>query len=99
MNDFDLSPASRQDLLDLWEYIAQDDVNAADRVRDALFEAMSNLAAMPGTGHRRDDQTDEPLRFWSVHRYLIIYRPDTHPLEIVRVVSGYRDVTALLKNE
>lgn len=52
--------------------------------------------ADPGLGHLREDLTDEPLRFWPVHSYLIIYRPGRTPLQIVRVLSGYRDIRDLL---
>ena len=34
---------------------------------------------------------------WSVFSYLVIYRPDTTPLEIVRVLHGKRDVRRLLE--
>jgi hypothetical protein len=39
---------------------------------------------------------DEPLHFWSVHHYLIIYRAEAQPIEIVRVLSGYRDISQIL---
>jgi antitoxin ParD1/3/4/toxin ParE1/3/4 len=57
---------------------------------------MRRLAEAPGLGHLRDDLTDEPLRFWAVYSYLIVYRPETDPLEIVRVLHGARDVRAVL---
>ncbi len=47
-------------------------------------------------GHLREDLAEEPLRFWPVYSYLIIYRPDSRPLEIVRVLHGARDVRNLL---
>ena len=33
-------------------------------------------------GHLRQDLADEPLRFWAVYSYLIIYREDSDPLEM-----------------
>jgi len=33
MSGFVLSPAARLDLIELWEFIAQDNIDAADRVR------------------------------------------------------------------
>jgi antitoxin ParD1/3/4/toxin ParE1/3/4 len=57
---------------------------------------MRRLAQTPGMGHLREDLADEPLRFWPVYSYLIIYRPETDPLEIVRVLHGARDVRAVL---
>jgi plasmid stabilization system protein ParE len=48
------------DLDDVWEYIAQDSIDAADRWIDKLFAAFEALARMPGIGHRRDDLTEQP---------------------------------------
>jgi len=36
------------------------------------------------------------LRFWPVGRYLVIYRTIDGGIEIVRVFSAYRDISALL---
>jgi len=64
---------------------------------DAKFlAACASLANTPYLGHKREDLTPRPLRFWPVGSYLIIYKPDTKPLEILRILSGYRDVAGLL---
>ena len=52
---------------------------------------------MPEMGHRREDLTSRPVRFWSIDRYMVIYKPEPLPIEIVRVVSGRRDLPALLQ--
>jgi plasmid stabilization system protein ParE len=39
----------------------------------------------------------EPLRFWQVRQYLIIYRDEKRQIEIVRVLHVKRDVQALLE--
>jgi plasmid stabilization system protein ParE len=36
------------------------------------------------------------LRFWTVYSYLIIYRAEARPLEIVRVLHASRDIQKLL---
>ena len=36
-------------------------------------------------------------RFWAAYSYLIIYDPASRPIEVVPILSGYRDVAALLK--
>jgi plasmid stabilization system protein ParE len=38
-----------------------------------------------------------PMRFWRVREYLIIYRSEKQPIEIVRVLPGKRDLQALLE--
>ena len=39
-------------------------------------------------GHWREDLIDEPLRFWPVYSYLIIYNPAAKPIEIARILHG-----------
>jgi plasmid stabilization system protein ParE len=52
---------------------------------------------MPLSGHRREDLTDQPVRFWSVYSYVIVYDPDTQPLQIVRILHSARDVRCILR--
>jgi antitoxin ParD1/3/4/toxin ParE1/3/4 len=57
---------------------------------------MRRLAQSPPIGHLREDLTEEPVRFWSVHSYLIVYDPETQPLQILRILHGARDVRRIL---
>jgi hypothetical protein len=37
--------------------------------------------------------------FWTVHpNYVIVYRPETQPLEIIRLLHGMRDLKQLLES-
>lgn len=94
---FVLAPLAKRDLEELRDYIAKDSTVAARRVVREIRAAMQRLAEMPGKGHLRTDLGDEPLRVWVVYSYLILYRPETRPLQVVRVVSGYRDVARLFE--
>jgi toxin ParE1/3/4 len=94
-----LTPQAAAGIESIWDYIAEDSgVSRADKVVDDIFEAIERLSNMPGMGHRRDDLADETLLAWPVHSYLIVYR-DRHPLEIVHVVSGFRDLFPLFAKE
>jgi plasmid stabilization system protein ParE len=95
MPDFIVAPAARQDLIDIWNYVADKDPAAAGGLIDRFEETFAQLAAMPGIGHRRTDLTSQPVLFWPVLRYLIVYRSG-QALEIVRVLSGYRDISQIL---
>ena len=97
MADHFYSSEARLDLLEIWEHIAQDNLDAADGVEQEIEQAASMLARNPELGHFRRDLTSKPVRFWPIYSYLIIYDPAARPLEIVRILSGYRDVVALLK--
>ena len=47
MADHFYSPEARLDLLEIWEFIAQDNVDAADRVQQEVQQAVSLLARNP----------------------------------------------------
>ncbi len=91
------SPEARKDLNELWEFIAQDSLQAADRIVTAIEKACGKLSRSPLMGHLRPDLTDKAVRFWGVSSYLIVYRAETKPLEVVRILSGYRDLAGLLQ--
>ena len=96
MSDPIINPEALIDLDDIWFYIARDSVTAADREIDLIYASIARLAEHPESGHTREDLTSLPLRFWTVHSHLIIYRADVEPIEIVRVLGGYRDLPKLL---
>ena len=98
MRKYILGIEASQDVLDIWDYIANDNIDAADRLVESLFEAFDNLARMPRMGHRRQDLVeDRPLLFWAVGDYIIIYRADRLPIEIVAVTRSSRDSPSFLR--
>jgi antitoxin ParD1/3/4 len=96
MRRYLIAPLAVQDMDDISAYIAQDSPIAAKKMLDSFFTAMDTLVDNPKIGHTRPDLTNRPVRFWSVKsRYFIIYK-NSDPIEIVRVLSSYRDITNLL---
>jgi plasmid stabilization system protein ParE len=50
-----LTPSAQQDVDRITDFIAEDNVEAALRVHDALEEAFRHLAEIPAMGHTRED--------------------------------------------
>ena len=96
MSNYILGPDADLDLDDIWEYIARDNIDAADRWIGKLFDAFEALGQTPGMGHKREDLTRYPVLFWPVGAYVVIYRPERRPIEIVAVTQGSRDIPAFL---
>ena len=96
MSGYVLGPDADFDLDAIWEYIAADNIAAADRWIAKLFDAFEALGQTPGIGHRREDLTPFAVLFWPVGAYLIIYRAERRPIEIVAVTQGSRDIPAFL---
>ena len=98
MGRYQLTRAADEDVDEIWNYVAEaSGPKAADRLEVALHHAMKRLARAPGIGHLRSDLAAEPLRFHPVKGILIVYLPNTRPLRVLRVLSGARDIGAILE--
>jgi plasmid stabilization system protein ParE len=75
MSRYQLSAPACQDLVEIRDFISKDSKVAARRVLAEIRAACRLLAKRPDIGHLRKDLAAEPLRFWPVYSYLIVYRP------------------------
>jgi len=99
MSLYRFTPQAVDDLFQIWSYIADDRVDAANRVEEAIYEACAFLVKSPLAGRIRKDLTSHPVRFWPVQpypNYLIIYSPDSTPLEVIRIIHGARSIRSVL---
>jgi plasmid stabilization system protein ParE len=92
-----LTKPALADLEEILGYIADDRPSAAERVGARFVSTFEALATNPHMGHVREDLTERPVRFWPLYSYLVVYRPDATPLQVLRVLSGYRDLAAVLR--
>ncbi len=81
MSGFVLHPEAYADLDEIWEYIANDNLDAADRVLDEIYQTVRSLLAFPRQGHARPDLSTKPLRFHPVRDYVIAYAANEDPLK------------------
>jgi plasmid stabilization system protein ParE len=94
------TPQAAEDLDAIWWAIAEDNRDAADRVEIEILATCHRLAKHPRMGTKRQDITPLPVRFWTVARfpnYVIVYRPETVPLQVVAVLHGKRDLKEVLE--
>ena len=95
-----LHPLAVEDVRNIWEYIADDSVLAARRIREEILETIRALVLSPHQGYRRPELTSRPLRFKLLREYVIAYAPDKKPLWVVAVFHGRRDprvIAAILR--
>ena len=94
MDRVDKLPTARSDLMDIWQYIADDSPEDADRFLDTLEEKMSLLADNPEMGKRKEELA-EGLRGFPVGNYMIFYRPhgEKEGIVVVRVLNATQDIT------
>lgn len=82
---------ARLDLDEIWLFVAQNSLESADRLIDEIKEMCRRLAENPRMGRSRDALTPD-LRSFPVGNYLIFYQPLSDGIEVIRVLSGSRDL-------
>ena len=89
-------PSAEADLAEIWEYIARDNPENADRFIYRIFQTcQESLASSPHMGRSRGELSPG-LRSLTVEDYIIFYRPTENGVEVVRVLHGRRDIERLL---
>lgn len=87
---------ARQDLIDIWRHVAEDDPDAADNLLDSIDEKCRLLTMHPNLGPGRSD-IREGLRYIRTGRYLVLYQVDGQVIRIVRVLHGRRDLHGVFR--
>jgi|GraSoi2013_100cm_1033763.scaffolds.fasta_scaffold00122_11 plasmid stabilization system protein ParE len=91
MTGFVLHPEAYRDIEEIWEYVAVDNLSAADSIVEEIYEMIQRLVPFPGQGHARQDLTSRPLRFQILRDYVIVYAPAEQPLLVIGVIHGRRN--------
>lgn len=86
-------PLAATDILDIWDYIADDSVEQADRWVDRLDAKLALIATQPLMGRARDE-LDAEVRNLPFGRYVIFYVPTKDGIDVVRVLHSARDIEA-----
>jgi toxin ParE1/3/4 len=95
MSGYDFHPEAAIDLDEIWNFIAEENVEAADNAIAAILASIDALVSFPNQGRKRPDLTSRPLRFTVVREYLIAYAPDEKPLWVIAVMHGRRNPRVL----
>ena len=96
------TPLAAADLIEIASFIAEDNLDAAERFLDAAEETFANLVAMPLMGHAVTFQHPQAqgMRVWRVQgfaNYVIFYRAVEHGIEVIRVLHAARDLEGLFE--
>lgn len=93
-----ISDQARVNTLEIWNYIAEHDIDAADSVVAHITNTFGFLANNPNAGRSRDDLRPG-IRSYPVKQYLVFYFPFEDTIVISRIVHGNRDLVALFESE
>jgi|SRR5271166_7123025 len=93
MRRFVLTEPAERDLDQIKQFLVERaGPRIARRVLKEVRAVLARLGDEPEISHVRDDLTARPVKFWPVFSYLIVYDPESKPVEIIRILHGMRDV-------
>jgi toxin ParE1/3/4 len=80
---------ARDDLQQIWLYVARDNVRAADELIDRFEESLRILSRQPYMGQSAE-QYRAGLRQFTVGKYVLFYEPIEDGITLIRVLHGAR---------
>ena len=93
-------PTFGSDILKYVDYpvnIAKDKRSAAAKMLKLFHTSFNKLSTYPEIGFSRPDFTYKDVKFFVVKKhYLIVYKTTENELHILRVLSAYQDICAML---
>lgn len=92
-----INPLVVDDLKDIRNFIAEDNVEKAAETIEMIYGKFENIQLFPGMGaelsKRVSFRTDYKYAVWN--DYVIIYKIGKEYVEIYRVVNRYQDITRI----
>jgi toxin ParE1/3/4 len=85
------TPAARLDLLAIWSYIADDSEVSADQLLRRIDDVVIMLSERPHAGRLRSELHPD-IRSFPVGNYILFYRVVSGAIDVVRVLSRFRDI-------
>ncbi len=91
-----ITEPAREDLKEIWEYVAQHQIESANNLIKEITQKFSTLCTHPLIGRSREDLLIN-LRSFVVKNYIIFYQPDENGIEVLRVMHSSRDIEGAFK--
>ncbi|MFN5765337.1 MAG: type II toxin-antitoxin system RelE/ParE family toxin [Pseudanabaena sp.] len=89
-------PLAELDLLDIWDYIADDSPDRADDFLDRIESKLLVLAQNSGLGRKRPELLPD-LRSFPIGNYVVFYQQIEDGIDVIRLLHGSRDIEEVFK--
>lgn len=96
-NNYKIKSKALEDIATIADLIREDNEKASLKFLQDLYDTFDKLANFPNIGIARKDFTYRDVRFFVVKKhYLIVYNIENETVCILRVLSPYQNICALL---
>ncbi|PZV27272.1 MAG: type II toxin-antitoxin system RelE/ParE family toxin [Snowella sp.] len=89
-------PLAELDLLNIWDYIADDSPDRADDFLDRIESKLMSLAQNSGLGRKRSELLPD-LRSFPIDNYVVFYQQIDGGIDVIRLLHGSRDIEEVFK--
>ncbi len=96
-NRYELTEPAREDLKEIWSYLAEFSQNSADKTLKDLAKKFELLAENPKLG-RTHDKFIINLRSFPYNKYLIFYFPIENGVELYRIFHSARNIESVFED-
>lgn len=90
---------ARNDLKQIYDYIAKDSKYYATNVVENIFSKAENLDEFPEIGRVVPEIGDENVRELIIYSYRLIYEVAPNDVQILAIIHGKRDFSSLDRND
>ena len=99
MNNYKIitTDAAKEDVKNISSYIAKDNVRAAIAVTKLFKKYIEKLSNFPNLGKQKEGIRDKEILIFTVkQRYSIAYKVIDKNIVVLRILSRYQDIFAIL---
>jgi len=87
---------SRRDYLQIFVFVGEQNIDAAQRLVEMFDRNLEMLSDMPGLGPRRPE-LGKGVRSFPVGKYILLYRAIDDGIELLRGLHGARDLRRVFR--
>jgi toxin ParE1/3/4 len=91
-----VSREAKVDLVEIFLYIARDNLDAAHRTHSRLEEILRTIASQPKIGRTRDELIPG-IRSLASDSHVVYYREVKGDIRVLRILHGARDIQQLFE--
>jgi len=92
-----ITDIAKTDIKNLIEYIAKDNKTVSLKLIDDFYKSFELLSSFPEAGYLKKDIKDKTVRIYTIRKsFTIIYRIFKDRVEILRILTKYQNLLALL---
>ena len=92
-----ITEIAKADISKITEYIAKDNKYASIKIVEEFYKVFELLSNFPETGVTKNDLKNKTIRIYTIKKnFAIVYRILNDKVEILRILTRYQNIFAIL---